>query len=164
MISVQRDDFDIAEQYRALREEGSNAGGIATFTGLVREFYDPETVKNTEPRVESLTLEHYPGMTEKVLADIVAKARARWDVLACRVIHRIGELHASDQIVYVGVASTHRGDAFAAAEFIMDYLKTSAPFWKKQNTSAGSEWIESRTADHVARERWNDEQGLDVQQ
>lgn len=185
MISVQREDFDIAEQYRALREEGGNAGGIAMFTGLVREFYGSgdgdgkaslagqllqgidhvqgadhvsgadHARRNGEPRVESLTLEHYPGMTEKALAEIVATARNRWDVLACRVIHRVGEMQAGDQIVYVGVASTHRGDAFAAAEFIMDYLKTNAPFWKKQSTAAGSEWIESCAADHVARERWN---------
>lgn len=176
MICVQREDFDIAEQYRALREEGVNAGGIATFTGLVREFYQSEVYKSEqvseageirqtgEPRVESLTLEHYPGMTESALKDIVAQACARWDVLAYRVIHRVGELHAGDQIVYVGVASTHRGDAFAAAEFIMDYLKTSAPFWKKQNTTAGSEWIESRAADHVARDRWNSVGTSDVKQ
>ncbi|MGB4247736.1 MAG: molybdenum cofactor biosynthesis protein MoaE, partial [Pseudohongiellaceae bacterium] len=99
-------------------------------------------------------LEHYPGMTEKALTDIVNQAKARWDVLAYRVIHRVGELHAGDQIVYVGVASTHRGDAFAAAEFIMDYLKTSAPFWKKQKTTDGAQWIESRAADEEAMSRW----------
>lgn len=151
MISVQKGDFDIAELYRDLLMEGQNAGAIATFTGLVREFYEPAA---GEPRVESLYLEHYPGMTEKALTDIVNQARARWDVLACRVVHRVGELRAGDQIVYVGVASTHRGDAFAAAEFIMDYLKTSAPFWKKQNTANGAQWIESRAADEAAKARW----------
>lgn len=153
MISVQTDDFDIGKEYRALQAESRNAGAIATFTGLVREFHEPAA---GEPRVESLYLEHYPGMTEKALTDIVNQARTRWDVLACRVIHRVGELRAGDQIVYVGVASTHRGDAFAAAEFIMDYLKTSAPFWKKQNTARGAQWIESRAADADARARWED--------
>jgi len=151
VISVQKDDFDIAELYRGLLNEGKNAGAIATFTGLVREFHEPAV---GEPRVESLYLEHYPGMTEKALTDIVNQAKARWDVLAYRVIHRVGELHAGDQIVYVGVASTHRGDAFAAAEFIMDYLKTSAPFWKKQKTTDGAQWIESRAADEEAMSRW----------
>lgn len=154
MISVQTQDFDIGEQHRILLAEAKNAGGVATFTGLVREFYEPD-VGRTAPRVESLYLEHYPGMTEKALADIVSQARTRWDVLACRVIHRVGELRAGDQIVYVGVASTHRGDAFAAAEFIMDYLKTSAPFWKKQNTGQGAQWIESRASDEDARKRWD---------
>jgi molybdopterin synthase catalytic subunit len=105
--------------------------------------------------VQALVLEHYPGMTEKALSEIVQQARSRWDVLAWRVIHRVGELHAGDQIVYVGIASTHRGDAFAAAEFIMDYLKTRAPFWKKQRTEAESQWIESRSADEQARARWD---------
>ena len=152
MILVQTQDFDIAEQYCGLREEAANAGAIVTFTGLVRDFYENTTP--VEPRVESLFLEHYPGMTEKALADIETQARARWDVQACRMIHRVGELRGGDQIVYVGVASTHRGDAFAAAEFIMDYLKTRAPFWKRQSTSAGAQWIESRAADEAARERW----------
>ncbi|MEK7260311.1 MAG: molybdopterin synthase catalytic subunit MoaE [Pseudomonadota bacterium] len=152
MIQVQTQDFDIAEQYRCLREEADNAGAIATFTGLVREFYEHNS--GNEPRVEALFLEHYPGMTEKALADIEAQARARWDIQACRVIHRVGELHGGDQIVYVGVASTHRGDAFAAAEFIMDYLKSRAPFWKRQSTSVGAQWIESRAADEEALRRW----------
>ncbi len=152
MILVQTQDFDIAEQYRCLREEADNAGAIATFTGLVREFYEHNS--GGEPRVEALFLEHYPGMTEKALADIEAQARARWDVQACRVIHRVGELRGGDQIVYVGVASTHRADAFAAAEFIMDYLKSCAPFWKRQSTTAGAQWIESREEDEVAVQRW----------
>ena len=153
MISVQKADFDMAQLYGALREEAENAGGIACFTGLVREFYEPEH-KGTEPAVKSLFLEHYPGMTEKALADIVSEAEGRWDVLASQVVHRVGELHAGDQIVFVGVASTHRGDAFAAAEFIMDYLKTRAPFWKKQQAGDTSEWIESRASDEQARARW----------
>lgn len=153
MLSVQSADFDVAELYQQLRTEGRNAGAIATFTGLVREFYEAAS-PGQEPAVRSLVLEHYPGMTEKALREIVEQARGRWDVLAWRVIHRVGELHAGDQIVFVGIASTHRGDAFAAAEFIMDYLKTRAPFWKKQHTDAGAQWIESRSADEDARARW----------
>lgn len=153
MISVQTDDFDITALYQALREESANAGGIATFTGLVREFYTAEDV-GQGAAVRTLFLEHYPGMTESALADIVAQAKARWDVLACRVVHRVGELHAGEQIVYVGVASTHRGDAFAAAQFIMDYLKTRAPFWKKQRTGDSTHWIETRASDEQALARW----------
>lgn len=153
MIQVQTDDFDIAALYQALRQEAPNAGGVASFTGLVREFYEPQDA-GSKDAVRSLFLEHYPGMTEKALADIETQARSRWDVLACRVVHRVGELAAGEQIVYVGVASTHRGDAFAAAEFIMDYLKTRAPFWKKQLSGEQSEWIESRASDELARARW----------
>ncbi|MCB1666203.1 MAG: molybdenum cofactor biosynthesis protein MoaE [Pseudomonadales bacterium] len=153
MVRVQTEDFDIAALYQALRSDARNAGGIATFTGLVREFYEPEDEGRVDA-VRSLFLEHYPGMTEKALADIETQARERWDVLACQVVHRVGELHAGEQIVFVGVASTHRGDAFAAAEFIMDYLKTRAPFWKKQKSGEQSEWIESRASDELARARW----------
>jgi molybdopterin synthase catalytic subunit len=154
MLSVQNSDFDAAELYRQLRTEATNAGAIVTFSGLVREFYESAS-SGKEPAVQTLVLEHYPGMTEKALSDIVQQARSRWDVLAWRVIHRVGELHAGDQIVYVGIASTHRGDAFAAAEFIMDYLKTRAPFWKKQRTEAETQWIESRSVDEQARARWD---------
>lgn len=154
MISVTSEDFDIATLYARLRQESNNAGAIATFTGLVREFYEPP-VDSDEPKVLSLTLEHYPGMTEKALENIVAQARQRWDVLACEVVHRVGELRAGDQIVYVGVASTHRGDAFAAAQFIMDFLKSRAPFWKKQNTTAGEHWVQARAIDEESVQRWD---------
>ena len=154
MLSVQNSDFDAAELYRQVRTEATNAGAIVTFSGLVREFYESAS-PGKEPAVQALVLEHYPGMTEKALLEIVQQARSRWDVLAWRVIHRVGELHAGDQIVYVGIASTHRGDAFAAAEFIMDYLKTRAPFWKKQRTAAETQWIESRSVDEQARARWD---------
>lgn len=153
MISVTSEDFDIKELYERLRANSNNAGAITTFTGLVREFYEPP-VGSDEPRVLSLCLEHYPGMTEKALASIVDEAGQRWDVLACEVVHRVGKLTAGDQIVYVGVASTHRGDAFAAAEFIMDYLKSRAPFWKKQITSEGEHWVEARESDANALDRW----------
>lgn len=151
MIAVQTGDFDVGEQHRLMREKSDNVGAIATFTGLVREFYEP----GADTAVQTLTLEHYPGMTEKALSDIVAQARERWPLQACHVIHRVGELHSGEQIVFVGVAAAHRGDAFAAAEFIMDYLKTRAPFWKKQGTEQGSEWIESRDSDHEAAARWS---------
>lgn len=150
-IQVQQEDFSVAGLYAALREQASNAGAIVTFSGLVREFYEGS---GEGPRVQTLYLEHYPGMTEKALQDIVEQARQRWEVLACQVIHRVGELRAGDQIVYVGVAGSHRGEAFAAAEFIMDYLKTSAPFWKRQQTDEGTGWIDSRASDDEARLRW----------
>jgi molybdopterin synthase catalytic subunit len=154
VIVVQTQDFDIAALYSQLRMEAQNAGAIIAFTGLVREFYAPDVDNPEVPAVETLYLEHYPGMTETALANIVAQACERWDVQAYRVVHRVGELRAGAQIVYVGVASTHRGDAFAAAEFIMDYLKTRAPFWKKHTTSRGGHWVESREADEKARARW----------
>jgi len=151
MIRVQQEDFSVADLYAGLRAQSPNAGAIVTFTGLVREFYQGA---GDGPRVQTLFLEHYPGMTEKALQDIVDQASERWEVIACQVIHRVGELQAGEQIVYVGVAGTHRGEAFAAAEFIMDYLKTRAPFWKRQQTDEGSGWIESRASDDEARSRW----------
>ena len=147
MIRVQSQAFDPGHELSQLKAGRPGIGGTVMFLGTVRDLSEGADVK-------AMTLEHYPGMTEKALAEIVEQARSRWDVLAWRVIHRVGELHAGDQIVYVGIASTHRGDAFAAAEFIMDYLKTRAPFWKKQRTEVDSRWIESRSADEQARARW----------
>lgn len=152
MISVQHDDFNVGEQYRALEAEADNAGAIVTFTGLVREFHE-ETGADETP-VRSLMLEHYPGMTEKALQQIVEQAGARWPLQACRIIHRIGELYSRDRIVFVGTASAHRAAAFEAACFIMDYLKTRAPFWKKQQRDGQSEWVRSRDSDHEAARRW----------
>jgi len=154
IISVQTEDFDVGAEYAELRRLAANVGAVTTFTGLVREFYHADPSADSENRVLSLYLEHYPGMTEKALHGIINKARDRWQLLSCKVIHRVGELYAGDQIVFVGVASAHRGDAFAAAEFIMDYLKTQAPFWKKQRTSTGADWIESRDSDREAASRW----------
>jgi molybdopterin synthase catalytic subunit len=134
-ISVQREDFDAGAEMRALSRD-PKVGAVASFVGVVREV--------------GMTLEHYPGMTEKALAGIVEEAKGRWQVLDCTVIHRIGELAPTDQIVLVAVASAHRGDAFAACEFIMDYLKTQAPFWKKE--AAG--WVEARASDDKAAARW----------
>jgi molybdopterin synthase catalytic subunit len=128
-------------------------GGVAAFVGLVRDVNEAASGKDGYA-VGAMTLEHYPGMTEKAIARIVAEARGRWQVLDCTVIHRVGELRPTDQIVLVVVASGHRGDAFAACEFIMDYLKTRAPFWKKEATPAGARWVEARSSDDEAAQRW----------
>jgi molybdopterin synthase catalytic subunit len=148
-IRVQTEDFDLGKEVAKLRAGNPKIGAIATFVGLVRDI-------NDGGGVSTLTLEHYPGMTEKALADIVAKAQARWDVIGSTVIHRVGEMQPTDQIVLVIVASGHRGDAFAACEFIMDYLKTAAPFWKKERTERGERWVESRDSDDAAARRWQD--------
>ena len=152
MISIQTEDFDLAHEYQQLRQLSHDAGAIVSFTGLVREMY--QAGDNEQGKVATLTLEHYPGMTEKALQEIVAQAQARWELLGVRVIHRIGELSPADQIVMVATASSHRHDAFDAAQFIMDYLKSKAPFWKKQATSTGSHWVDSRESDSNAIARW----------
>jgi len=145
-ISVQKEDFDLGLEVKAVAKN-PKVGAVASFIGLVRDL-------NQGAQVGAMTLEHYPGMTEKALADIVEQAKARWEVLDCTVIHRYGELKPCDQIVLVVVASGHRGDAFAACQFLMDYLKTRAPFWKKEQTPEGARWVEPRSADDKAAERW----------
>ena len=142
-ISVQREDFDCGAEIEALARGNPQVGALAAFVGLVRDV-------NEGAEVGRMTLEHYPGMTEKSLEKITREALSRWQVMDCTVIHRFGELQPGDQIVMVAVASAHRGDAFAACEFIMDYLKTRAPFWKKE--AAG--WVEARVTDDQAAERW----------
>lgn len=146
-ISVQREDFDVAAIIEKMRAGNPAIGAIASFIGLVRDI-------NDEAPVASMTLEHYPGMTEKALEDIVAEARSRWRIIDATVIHRVGELKPLDQIVLVVVVGEHRGDAFAACEFLMDYLKTRAPFWKKEQTPEGSRWVDARGSDDIAAERW----------
>jgi molybdopterin synthase catalytic subunit len=146
-ISVQREDFDVAAIIEKMRAGNPAIGAIASFIGLVRDI-------NDEAPVASMTLEHYPGMTEKALAAIVAEAQARWELIAVSVVHRIGELRPTDPIVLVAVASAHRGDAFQACEFIMDFLKTRAPFWKKEENSRGTRWVASRDSDGHAADRW----------
>jgi len=146
-IRVQTEDFDIAQEIAALREANPKVGAVASFIGTVRDVNDGSAVAK-------LTLEHYPGMTEKALEAIVAEARSRWRIIDATVIHRVGELKPLDQIVLVVVVGEHRGDAFAACEFLMDYLKTRAPFWKKEQTPEGSRWVESRASDDTAAERW----------
>jgi len=146
MIQIQTEDFDLAAEYAALGKSHST-GAVVTFIGKVRDF-------NQGDNVSGLTLEHYPGMTEKSLAKILVEAETRWSIQGVKVIHRIGELALGDQIVFVGVASMHRGDAFQACEFIMDYLKTQAPFWKKEATEDGSHWVDARETDTTAADRW----------
>lgn len=146
-ISIQHDDFSLDQEAALLRAGGRDTGAIATFTGLVRDTHEGQ-------EVSALFLEHYPGMTERSLEAIVAEARSRWPLLAVAVIHRIGLLQAGDQIVFVGVSSAHRQAAFLACEFIMDYLKTRAPFWKKSMQADGEHWVEARQSDASASERW----------
>ena len=146
-VRIQADDFDVSAEIAALRRGNPRIGAVASFVGIVRDV-------NEGDAVAGLTLEHYPGMTEKAIGEIVEQARARWNVIEALVIHRVGALKPLDQIVLVVVASGHRGDAFAACEFIMDYLKTRAPFWKKESTDKGARWVEARTGDELAAERW----------
>ncbi len=154
MISIQTEDFSLADEYAAIRSRAGAAGAIVTFTGLVREIYQAPGQGGNEDAVQSLLLEHYPGMTEKCLQDIQQQAEGRWPLLATRIIHRVGELRSQDQIVLVATASAHRHAAFESAQFIMDYLKSKAPLWKKQKTTCESSWIESRDSDRAAIDRW----------
>jgi molybdopterin synthase catalytic subunit len=148
-IAVQSEAFDLGAEVDAMRAGRTDIGAIASFVGLARDM-------NEGSGVAAMTLEHYPGMTEKALAKLVDEANARWALLDVTVIHRIGRLLPGDPIVLVAVASPHRGEAFAACEFIMDYLKTQAPFWKKEETPAGERWVEARTSDDAAAARWTD--------
>ncbi|MFT6859648.1 MAG: molybdopterin synthase catalytic subunit [Gammaproteobacteria bacterium] len=147
-ITVQTNDFNIADEYQALCGQNTEAGAIVFFSGLVRD-------RNEGSDVTGLFLEHYPGMTERSLEDIVKQARLRWPILQVRLIHRVGQLDINDQIVFVGVSSAHREAAFDACRFIMDFLKTEAPFWKKETRTDGHHWIESQTKDQEAKTRWN---------
>lgn len=148
IIRVQTGDFDIGAEVLKLRRGNPKIGAIACFVGLVRDI-------NENSAVVELTLEHYPAMTEKALADIVEQAKRRWDILDAVVVHRVGTLKPTDQIVLVIVASAHRGSAFSACEFIMDYLKTRAPFWKKEQTERGKRWVEARDSDDDTAQRWH---------
>jgi molybdopterin synthase catalytic subunit len=147
-VRVQTGDFDAGAEMTAMRQGNPKIGAIASFVGVVRDL-------NEGADVAEMTLEHYPGMTEKALEKIVAEARARWDIYDALVVHRVGTLKPTDQIVLVVVASAHRGEAFQACEFLMDYLKTRAPFWKKEKTSEGGRWVDARTADDAAADRWS---------
>ena len=146
-IAVQQGDFDVAHEYAELRKDNRSDGAVVFFTGLVREM-------NQGAQVSGLTLEHYPGMTEKALQQIVADACSRWPVNRVRLIHRVGTLAISDQIVFVGVSSSHREAAFDACYYIMDYLKNRAPFWKKEVTSQGERWVEALDKDKQALGKW----------
>jgi len=145
-VRVQAEDFDVSRELAALRAGDARIGAVAVFVGTVRDVNDASAVA-------TMTLEHYPGMTEKALAAIVDEAKSRWDVIDALVIHRVGELQPADQIVLVAVTGAHRGEAFAACEFIMDYLKTRAPFWKKETTPSGTRWVDARASDDAAAAR-----------
>ncbi|MDX7989921.1 molybdopterin synthase catalytic subunit MoaE [Xenorhabdus littoralis] len=145
-ICVQREIFNVGDEYQWLSQCDED-GAVVTFTGKVRNH-------NLGDNVNALTLEHYPGMTEKMLQDIADEARQRWSLQRINIIHRIGELYPGDEIVFVGVTSAHRSMAFMAAEFIMDNLKTKAPFWKKESLSGGERWVETRQSDQDAVNRW----------
>ena len=146
-VSIQTEDFDLTAEVAALRAGDGGVGAVASFVGTVRDQSDGSTVSAME-------LEHYPGMTESAIEAMIDRAHARFDIRAVRVVHRIGVLALGDQIVLVAVASAHRGQAFEACEFLMDYLKTQAPFWKKESTPAGSHWVDAREADDAALRRW----------
>lgn len=147
-VRVQTEDFDAGFEIRQMSNVRNDIGAVVSFVGLVRDLNDGDAVSQ-------LTLEHYPGMTEKSLNAIVTQAKARWHVTDALIIHRVGTLQPGDQIVLVVATSAHRGDAFAACEFMMDYLKTEAPFWKKEATPQGEHWVEAKSTDDDARERWN---------
>jgi len=145
---VQTADFDIGAEIAAMRRGNPKVGAVASFVGVVRDL-------NDGGQVAEMTLEHYPGMTEKALEKIVAEARSRWEIYDALVVHRVGTLKPSDQIVLVVVTGAHRGEAFEACEFLMDYLKTRAPFWKKEATPEGSRWVDARESDDAAADRWS---------
>jgi len=149
-VAVQQQDFDVAQETEFLSVISKEVGGINTFLGMVRDINEGDSVSK-------LYLEHYPGMTEKQIDAIIERAAARWNVLGAVVIHRIGELNPGDKIVFVGIASRHRGDAFKACEYVIDCLKTEATFWKKEVAEGESRWLTTRQTDLDSRESWNDQ-------
>jgi len=148
MIRVQREDFDVGQELAALTRDRTSIGGVTSFVGLVRDVAGGE-------KIASMTLEHYPGMTEKQLAEIEAEAHRRWPLDAVLIIHRYGELKPGDRIVLVACASAHRDAAFDACQFLIDWLKTKAPFWKLEETPAGPRWVAAQASDDEAAERWS---------
>lgn len=146
-VRIQHDDFDLSTEVARLRANQAQVGAVVAFVGTVRDMNEGSSVSQME-------LEHYPGMTEKALEDIIVRARARWPVEDALIIHRIGPMLPQEQIVLVAVTARHRGEAFAACEFIMDYLKTEAPFWKKEQTPQGARWVDARVSDDAALHKW----------
>ena len=144
---IQTKDFDLTAEIEALRKNDKRVGAVCSFIGTVRD-------RNDGSAVSSMELEHYPGMTEKAIEAMIDQAMARFDILGARVIHRVGLLQPLDQVVMVAVTSAHRGQSFQACEFLMDYLKTQAPFWKKEQTSEGARWVDARTSDDAALAKW----------
>ena len=151
-VTIQSADFDLSAEAAALRRDDAGVGAVAAFVGTVRD-------RNDGSGVGALTLEHYPGMTERAIESMIDEAMRRFDIRAARVIHRVGELKPLDQIVLVVVTSAHRGEAFQACEFLMDYLKTQAPFWKKEATPEGERWVDARAGDDAALARWGIDAG-----
>jgi molybdopterin synthase catalytic subunit len=146
-VRIQTEDFDLSVELKKLRAGDARVGAVAAFVGTVRD-------RNDGSEVAAMTLEHYPGMTEKSLEEIIEKAKARWDIYDVLIIHRVGPLQIEDQIVLTAVTSAHRGEAFAACEYVMDYLKTLAPFWKKEETPEGARWVDARLSDDEALKKW----------
>ncbi|MEY8879681.1 MAG: molybdenum cofactor biosynthesis protein MoaE [Leptothrix sp. (in: b-proteobacteria)] len=146
-VTIQTEDFDLSAEVAALRAGDAGVGAVAAFVGTVRD-------RNDGSGVSSMELEHYPGMTERSIEAMIDAAFGRFDIRAARVIHRVGPLQPLDQIVLVAVTSMHRGEAFQACEFLMDYLKTHAPFWKKETTPEGARWVDARVSDDAALQRW----------
>lgn len=147
-INIQPEDFDMASEYRLLTENNPESGAVVTFTGLVRD-------KEPDTSITALEIEHYPGMTELLLNDIAQQAVERWPLSRVRIIHRIGRLARNEQIVFVGVTSAHRAASFDACQFIMDYLKQDATFWKKELFTAGERWVEAKASDRNMQKRWS---------
>lgn len=148
-VAVQTEDFDVGKEYAQLIAEDTAAGAVVFFVGRVRDM-------SYTQRVTRMSLEHYPGMTENILQQILEEAKKRWELMAARIVHRVGELHGGEQIVFVGVSSSHREQAFQAAEFLMDFLKTRAPFWKKELGANGEEyWVEAKNTDQQRAMRWD---------
>lgn len=148
-VCIQTSDFDVSAEIHALRAQDARVGAVCSFVGTVRD-----RTAGTPGSISSMELEHYPGMTEKAIEAMIDQAHQRFDILGARVIHRIGVLHPLDQIVLVAVISAHRGESFQACEFLMDYLKTQAPFWKKEQTPAGARWVDARVSDDAALAKW----------
>ena len=157
LVCVQADDFSLSDEYQRLRNINAQVGAVVTFCGLVRHFESSAGEPKSKKLVNYLTLQHYPGMTETLLDDIVMQAKARWDLVAVTVIHRIGNLAPNDQIVFVGVASEHRKAAFDAAQFLMDYLKTKATFWKKLTGEGAEQWLDAKSSDSDAAAKWSED-------
>lgn len=149
-VSIQTADFDVAAEIAALRAGDHRVGAVCSFIGTVRDRSTPTSA----PMIQSMELEHYPGMTERSIEAMIDAAHQRFDILGARVIHRVGLLQPADQIVLVAVTSAHRGESFQACEFLMDYLKTQAPFWKKEATPDGARWVDARVSDDAALARW----------
>ena len=155
-VSIQTEDFDLGAEVAALRAGDAGVGAVASFIGTVRERIEQQgDGKHEAQSVSEMELEHYPGMTERSIEHMIDEAMRRFDIRAARVVHRVGRLAAGAQIMMVAVSSAHRGQAFQACEFLMDYLKTQAPFWKKETTPEGSRWVDARVADDAALARWS---------